>query len=184
MSGVYLVLSRSRTIPSRVIHLFTKDEYTHSSLSFSDTIEYMYSFARKYPRLILPGGLITERFDRGLFALQPQTKCRIYQIETDGEKRKQAIRIVEEMYAHKEKYGYSLLGVAFCKLGISRKRKNRYFCSEFVAEVLQESGIRKMKKDPSLIRPQDLMELNGMKLIYEGTVKEARRHMINEKISG
>ena len=46
---IYLLLTRSTTIPSRLIHLATRADYTHVSLGLDGPAGSFYSFARKYP---------------------------------------------------------------------------------------------------------------------------------------
>ena len=45
---LYVVLTRTNTIISRLIHLFTQDEYTHAALALDRELTEMYSFARQY----------------------------------------------------------------------------------------------------------------------------------------
>lgn len=53
-------------------------------------------------------------------------------------------------------YKYTRFGVLMCLLKIPFKRKNHYFCSQFVAEMLSNSGAVKLKKSPSLYLPNNI----------------------------
>lgn len=45
---VYVVLTRTNTVISRLIQLFKKDEFTHAAISLDRDLANMYSFGRKY----------------------------------------------------------------------------------------------------------------------------------------
>lgn len=53
-------------------------------------------------------------------------------------------------------YKYTRFGVLMCLLKIPFKRKNHYFCSQFMAEMLSNSGAVKLKKSPSLYLPNNI----------------------------
>ena len=57
---VYILLTRSGTWFSRLIHLATQDSYTHASIGLDGPGGPFYSFARKYRHLALPAGLVEE----------------------------------------------------------------------------------------------------------------------------
>ena len=78
---IYLLLTRSETYFSRLIHHFTDGEYTHASIGLEGPKGPFYSFARKNPRMALPAGLIQEQADRGFFSLHPHIPCCLYELE-------------------------------------------------------------------------------------------------------
>ena len=48
-------------------------------------------------------------------------------------------------------------------------RKNAFFCSHFVAALLEESGVKINKQKPlSLVTPDDIKESTSLELVYEG----------------
>lgn len=72
MKFLYLLLTRSTSLPSRLIGLFTSEPFTHISLAFDRELTVLYSFARKYPAIPLPAGLMEEQTgdftgSRGIF---------------------------------------------------------------------------------------------------------------------
>ena len=48
--SIYIVLSKTQTLPSRVIKLWTREPYAHTSLAMDVELKEMYSFARKQDR--------------------------------------------------------------------------------------------------------------------------------------
>ena len=63
--AVYILLTRSGTWFSRLIHFATRDDYTHASIGLDGPAGPFYSFARKYERFALPAGLVEERVGPG-----------------------------------------------------------------------------------------------------------------------
>lgn len=167
---VYLLLTRSETYFSRLIHLFTKGEFTHASIGLDGPTGAFYSFARKYPQFPFPGGLIREQVDRGFFSLHPHIPCCLYAL-TVSEDTYQSIRgRIQVMYQQKEKYHYSVLGAMTSYFKLPLVRRNHKFCSEFVAELLYESGAVELGQDPALTHPMDICRLRGLRPILRGEV--------------
>ena len=63
--SVYIVLSKSQTLPSQVIKLWTHEPYAHTSLAMDVELKEMYSFARKHLQIRLTAGLSTRISRRG-----------------------------------------------------------------------------------------------------------------------
>lgn len=59
--SIYILLTRSGTWFSRLIHLVTSDCYTHASIGLDGPSGPFYSFARRYEHFALPAGLVEER---------------------------------------------------------------------------------------------------------------------------
>lgn len=177
MERVYLVFTRSKSIVSTAVFLFTKAKFTHVSISFDEKLEYMYSFGRRLPLVNLPAGLVKEHLDQGFYAVYKKIPCEVYSMECTAESRDKAEEIIETMFRERLKYKFSAIGLVLCRLNIAQKRPYRYFCSQFVSEVLQDSGICTLEKDPSLIQPMDLYRRNDIKFITRGTVSQVSSQM-------
>ena len=52
--AIHILLTRSGTWFSRLIHLATQDDYTHASIGLDGPAGPFYSFARKYEHFALP----------------------------------------------------------------------------------------------------------------------------------
>ncbi|MNP41643.1 hypothetical protein D3C76_1353570 [compost metagenome] len=71
---------------------------------------------------------------------------------------------------HEYKYSvWGLVGVAFNR---AWSRENAYFCSQFVATVLQENGAVRLEKPPALTTPGDLAALEELAPIFRGPVRQ------------
>lgn len=63
--SVYIVLSKTQTLPSRVIKLWTREPYAHTSLAMDVELKEMYSFARKHLHNPFDCGFINEDITTG-----------------------------------------------------------------------------------------------------------------------
>jgi hypothetical protein len=92
-------------------------------------------------------------------------------------------RYIQEITALKENYRYNLLGLFGVVFNKPVKRKNAFFCSQFVASVLKESNIIDFEKDLSLIEPSDLPHSAKFQLIYEGRLKDYNNRLMDVRVS-
>ena len=167
--SIYILLTRTSSILSRLIARLTRAAYTHAALSLDDAFEETYSFTRRNPRLILPAGLARENLWRGLYFARRDPPCRVYRLRLTEEEYERISRRVREMYAERGRYHYNYLGVAANYFGHHYSTPRRFFCSEFVATMVAMSE-PKTEICPSRTRPMDLAELPELECVYEGTV--------------
>ena len=167
--SIYILLTRTSSILSRLIARLTHAAYTHAALSLDDEFEETYSFTRRNPRLILPAGLARENLWRGLYFARRDPPCRVYRLRMTEDEYERICRRVREMYAERERYHYNYLGVAANYFGHHYSTPRRFFCSEFVATMV---AMRDSKTEicPSRTRPMDLADLPELECVYEGTV--------------
>jgi hypothetical protein len=65
---------------------------------------------------------------------------------------------IDRFLVNRDNYRYSRLGVVLCLMHIPYKFKNRYFCSQFVAEILEHAGAVRLKKKNTLYLPHQLLD--------------------------
>ncbi|MGI6607804.1 MAG: hypothetical protein ACOX1F_02315 [Erysipelotrichaceae bacterium] len=171
MKRIYIILTKSPTILSRTIGLVTKDEYTHSSISFNSTVQPMYSAGRKYTFSMFPASLKVEPFTEGFYKYYNKCKMGIYYLEVSEEAYNKTKNYVETMVA--QRLPFNAIGLLLCKTKIDFPRKGRFFCSEFVSTALQQSGEIDILKKPNMFRPIDFTRIKGIKLLYEGIIQDA-----------
>lgn len=172
---LYIVLTRSKTTVSRLIHLIKRDQYTHASLALDRELLGMYSFGRKYARNPFVARFKQEPMDRGLYKLYDYLPGLIMEIEVSEEQYLRAKSVVEHFITHSAKYRYNYLGLVNSLISRESYSDHRFLCSEFVYYVLSESGIMDLNKARNLVRPQDFLdryqEFNA-RIIFEGNIKE------------
>lgn len=171
LKKIYLLLSRTGTIPSRVIHSLVGGTFTHSSIALRPTTAEFYSFARRTMHNPFNAGFITENIHTMVFSKYPDCNCAIYSLEVSDEAYEKLSGIIEHCVNNSERYNYNFLGLIPTRLGIRTNRKYNFTCSQFVATVLLRSGAVELPKHPSLMMPNDFTKLNGAKQIYIGPLK-------------
>lgn len=175
MKTIYLLLTRSNTVISGVIHAATGDEYTHISLSMDPQLRSFYSFGRFYPNLPLPAGFIQESLRSGYFGRHCAMPCALYALDVSDASYAAICSQIEEMQSEAGQYRYNLLGLLLCRMKLAHERGKHFFCSQFVARMLQQSGAARLPKAASLMRPMEIAQLSGMRLLYRGALGEAER---------
>ena len=171
MPYMYVLFSRSDTWFSDLIYHLSPGEFTHAALALDRDLRYLYSFGRYHPRMPLPAGFVTENVHAGVYGRCGGSTCRVYKVPVSEDGYRKAVRILNFMQNQSGYYHYNLFGVVLCALKISHKRKARFFCSEFVAEMLSRAGAVRLPKPAHMMRPADLMECPELQLIYEGPLR-------------
>lgn len=169
---IYLVFSKTGTLLSRALNVFSETKYVHASLSFDDCFTRMYSFGRRNPDNPFSGGFVEENLYDGMYKKFPESECMIYRVRVTEEQYYQLRETVEEFLKNKDMYRYNFLGLFAILLNKPIKRKNHYFCSQFVSEVLIKGSVYNSGKAPELTVPYDLFSIQNKALIYEGLTKK------------
>ena len=78
--------------------------------------------------------------------------------------------VIQSFYENKDQYSYNLLGLIGVAIQYPIHQKNKYFCSQFVAEVFEQSGLSFWDLPPLLISPNDFLKHSRFELVYEGSL--------------
>lgn len=168
MKSIYILLSRTRTVLSRLIHAATGDGFTHVSIGLDSHLTELFSFARRHSLTPLPAGLVQENLHTAVFARNGKSHCALYKIDVTDEQYDMVRAKVDAMLHERKAYKYSILGLFLCKLDFVHERQQHLFCSQFVAKLLEEIDTVQLPKHPSLMRPIDFASMQGLKRCYEG----------------
>ena len=174
--SIYILLTRTSSILSRVIHRMTRAAYTHAALVMDEDFKEIYSFTRRNPRYILPAGLARENLRKGLYRARKDPPCRVYRLRVTEEEYERIRRRVQAMYAERENYHYNYLGVAANYFGRQHSAPKRYFCSEFVATMVKTGG-HETAVVPARMRPMDFTRMPELEQVYQGSVRGLRRRV-------
>lgn len=172
MKNIYIILTCSASLPSRLIRFCTGETYTHVSIAFDDDIRAMYSFARRYASLPLPAGLVEEHIDGRFYRNQGNIPCRVLTMTVTNREYHTLKSTVYNMLCRADEYRYSIVGLLFCKFRIPLEIPGYFFCSQFVAKLLGDSGIVPLPKHPSLMHPADFLDIDGFTCLFDGGLCE------------
>jgi hypothetical protein len=170
----YILLSRTNTVPARVIRKVTKSTYSHTSFSIYARTDHFYSYARRHVDLPIFARFVSENIHTKVFARYPNAPCILYSLEVSDESYEKAKKLIRYFRANKKLATYNFLGAYMMPLGIPLKRMNKFTCSQFVAFVLHYSKAAKLPRDPYLMMPDDFRNIEGIKVEYEGLLKDCK----------
>lgn len=171
---LYLLFTETGTILSEAIKLHTKQKYNHTSISFDSTLTDVYSFGRKTPHNPLNGGFVKE--DIRIFPFT-HANCAIYSLAVTAEQKKALHDFILKFEEESDMYIYNFIGLFGILIQKEIKRKNAFFCSQFVSTALQENHIATFSKPFCFVTPRDIQDLPDAVLYYEGTIVD---YLINE----
>ncbi|MDF2843217.1 MAG: hypothetical protein K0R00_1643 [Herbinix sp.] len=168
---LYIVLTRTQTVVSNLIHIIKNDEYTHASISFDKELDHMYSFGRKTWNNPFVGRFKKENVNEGLYQYCHTIPAAIIEIEVTKQQYDSAKALIDCFISNSDLYKYNYKGLLYSLLNKPLCREYRFLCSEFVYHILKESSIADLDISRNLVRPQNLLEIEG-KVIYKGNLKE------------
>ena len=177
---VYILLTNTGSLLTKLIKLYTKKPYNHASIAFDQHLSEVYSFGRKTARNPFIGGFVKEDVRIGLFK---HADCAIYSIAVSESQLQNLRHYLQEIETQQKQYRYNFLGLFGVMFNRPLKRKNAYFCSQFVAYLLNKSTIMKFEKPLALIAPYDLQCVSNLHLVYEGKLKDYQNDSKVEKLS-
>lgn len=168
MKKIYIIQMSTKTIPARLISLFTMSKYSHVAISLNKNCDVTYSFGRRNICSILNSGFVVEHKNGKFFKKFNDTKCRIYELNVTDKQYSDLVKIIKHMEKYSKNYNYDYLGIILRYLKIPVSFKNKYVCSYFVAELLKEAHIYDFEKQTFFVRPKDFSKFDGFHLIYTG----------------
>ena len=170
MRQIYIILTDTGTILSRIIKLFMKDEYAHVSIALDKKLRKMYSFGRLNPYNPFYGGFVHEHINRGTFKRFKKTKAKIMALNVNEEQYKKVEQVIKKVKKDRKQYKFNVFGLFAIYFKLKVKRKKCFYCAEFVKYVTEESDIK--LNLPELIRPEDFKKITTGTVIYKGLLKE------------
>lgn len=169
---IYVIISQTGTILSRILHVVTGAEYNHASIGLDRSMHTMYSFGRLNPYNPVIGGFVMESPYFGTFRRFYKTRAVILRIPVTERQYAAVSECLKRMYLERRKYHFDFLGLCLAAVKIRYRRKNRYYCSDFVREMLSRFGIADEEAFHSIVKPMDFLELENKTEIYRGILRE------------
>ncbi|WP_187119022.1 hypothetical protein [Bacillus marasmi] len=165
---VYIVLTDTGSWLTKLIKCFTRRPLNHASISFTKDLKETYSFGRKHPNNPLVGGFVQEDLNGKLFR---NATCAIYRYRVSPTEFRKMHQCLKQIENHKQEYRYNFIGLFGVMFNKEIRRKNAFFCSQFVATILQKGGISLKNKPAGLVEPSDFAENEATQLVYAGQLR-------------
>lgn len=84
------------------------------------------------------------------------SKSVCYKLSVTKEEYDKVVEMIEEFQSRRFEWKYNLAGLLLSRINIKRQKKDHYFCSEFVAEMLQRANIVEFNKNVAHYLPNRL----------------------------
>ena len=130
---------------SKVVYYVLGKGYGHASISVDDNEEIYYSFNFKGFRREKP---------RKHEDIVSKSVC--YKLSVSKDEYDKVVEMIDEFQSRRFEWKYNLAGLLLSRLHIKRQKKDHYFCSEFVAEMLQRANVAEFKKSTAHYLPNRL----------------------------
>ena len=177
---IYVVISQTGTILSRILKVITGAKYNHASLSLVPDLETMYSFGRLHPYNPVHGGFVEESPHRGTFKRFRNTKVTVLSIAVTDEQYRALKEKLESMLENKDRYHYNYVGLFLAGVKIPYHQRRCYYCSEFVKEMLVRHGIRGADQLASIVEPMHFLQLPDANYVYCGKLRDFAKKFEDE----
>ena len=169
---VYIVLTQTGTILSRILKRLTGAEYNHASFSLDDNLSVMYSFGRKFPHNPFWGGFVKESPYYGTFKRFRRTEAIVLGFYIEREKYEKLHEYLEDMYKNRKNFHYNYSGLFLALFRKHHKAENCFTCSEFVEDVIRRFDLLPAENFPKIVKPIDFLEAFGHLAIYRGRLQQ------------
>ena len=153
MRQISILLTKYSDWISTLIYHVGGRGFTHSSIALEEDQDTYYSFDFR--------GFAVETVEKHRRRGVKNSRCIRLQVSDRAYRAiKQRIRTMLE---HRTSYHYTRLGLLCCILHLPFRWNSHYFCSQFVAELLEGSGAAPLKRAPCFYLPNqfatELLEL-------------------------
>lgn len=169
---VYIVVSQTGTILSRILKFITHAEYNHVSIALKPDLQLMYSFGRLNPYFPFWGGFVVESPNFGTFKRFFNTKVVVLALDIDDDRYGRIKSHIDKMLISPKSYKYNYLGLCLAAFKIAHRGHNAFYCSEFVRDVLQKVDVEGIDSFEDIIKPVDFLSLPGTDCIYQGKLAD------------
>ena len=165
MRKIYIVLTHTKTILSRLIIEFTKYEFSHVSISLDVELKEMYSFGRLNAYNPFWAGFVHEYVNKGTFKRFYKTKTKIYSLTITDEQYEKIKELIDLIKTERKKYKFNILGLVAAGLHKKIGNDHSFYCAEFVKYVLEGANIK--TNLPEIVKPEDFKNLENIEFQWE-----------------
>lgn len=177
MKKIYIVLTHTGTILSQIIKNYTKDEFSHVSISLDIELKEMYSFGRLNPYNPFWGGFVHEYINKGTFKRFCDTRVKVYSLEITEKQYEKIKNNIKQIEKERDSYKFNILGLLAAGFHKRIKMKRSFYCAEFVKYVMEKAEIN--IELPEVVKPEDFKKINGLQEIYIGLLRKYQTSKIN-----
>ena len=165
---IYLLMVRyPGPFADAMVHC-TRYGYTHVTIGLEEDLNTFYSFMRK--------GYVVEKVTRYLKPGRDPFPCALYEIPVSPKVYHRVKKLIESYTARKKFLKYTHFSLFWCFLRIPWKLTDRYFCTMFVAEVLEKANVLELPRHHCTMLPKDFHNLKETNLVFSGNIQTMVDH--------
>ncbi|MCI8308759.1 MAG: hypothetical protein HFJ45_00775 [Clostridia bacterium] len=179
MKKIYIVLTHTGTLLSKLVKKYTKYDFSHVSIALDIELKEMYSFGRLRPSNPFFAGFVHEYIDKGTFKRFYNTTAKIYSLEVTEEQYNKISRIIENFKNEKDEYTFNIIGLFAAGFHKKIGKDHSFYCAEFVKYVMDNAGIE--TNLPKIIKPGDFKEIDDLQVIYSGLLRKYNSSKVDVK---
>lgn len=163
---IFIVLMHSGTPLANAIKTVTHSQYSHACISFNAELDPIYSFGEKTRKVGF--GFVTQNIKDNFYKKQ-KTEYGVYVMFVSKEARDSMKQELEYFKKNQDKMKYDCFGLFQVFFNQSTDyKKNKYFCSRFVMDIIQSGIGIQNDKSASLWKPEDIKQLGNISLVSYG----------------
>lgn len=176
---IFIILMHSGTPLANAIKTVTHAHYSHACISFNAGLDPIYSFGEKTRKVGF--GFVTQDIKDNFYKKQ-KTEYGVYVMFVSKEARDSMKHQLEWFKKNQDKMRYDCFGLFQVFFNQSTDyKKNKYFCSRFVMDIIQSGLGVQNNKTASLWKPEDIKQLGNISLISYG--KDIYRYSRSKTLS-
>lgn len=179
---IYIVITQTGTILSRILKRITGAEYNHASIALDPELHNMYSFGRRFAFFPLYGGFVTESPEFGTFKRFSETRAIVLSIPASQKSYDSIQERLREMIMNRNDYHYDTIGLLLAYFNISYKRDRYYYCSDFVREMLVRFGVEDPELFLPIVQPRHFLDIPDCRVVYRGKLSEYSESVVEENV--
>lgn len=170
---VYVLLVHTKTIMSNLVDKFTGgDEFTHASIAFNSNLNKLYSFGaqnygEKKNNPLASGFTVDNIYDD----IWKDIHYGLYVTFVDQKEYIEMMNHVRMYSLVRDKYKFNLSGLVKYAMGVDASTKNKLFCSQFVAEIVNSTK-QKTTNPSSSTKPEDFVHDENFYMISKGFCRD------------
>jgi hypothetical protein len=154
---IYILLTKHKNLTAILLRLFTWHEYTHSSIALErDGAHYSFNPVRGFT------------IERPIQRKRSATPCRLYCVEVDEGTYAEIETRIKWFVDNPDAYKFNYVGLVFSILHIPVGIGNRYFCSQFVSDLITSSAAAALCKRPTRYFPRHFPKEESLTLTFNG----------------
>lgn len=180
MKKIYILTTYTGTVLSFLIRKITKVPYAHVSIGLDENLEEVYSFGRKHVSNPIFAGFVREYIDGGLYKKKVNAECKLFSLDVTEQEYEKIRENLNYFIDNKKIFKYDATALIRLLYGKPKENTNRFVCSQFVAYILDKSGVKIFEKTSNMVTPMDFYMNDRLNIEYEGLLKDFRRFKGNK----